>query len=210
MKRKYVDTDSNEAEADVSEASRDQKKFDNRLDQMEGMIRGKFADIDGSIQKVQASLVEIHENIGMLVAEEERLNIKWNIEQGVVHATFNINDVPNISDGSISSKTTYCSGANWWLVVCKTKEGPSLGAYLHHTADLLNVYHGTNKNYTIRLLGSSGNKERSFLRHTPVTSRHCSWGIPRKDQDEIELKEVFAEEFLHLLKVIYPPFDDAM
>uniref|UniRef100_A0A915DKI9 Uncharacterized protein n=1 Tax=Ditylenchus dipsaci TaxID=166011 RepID=A0A915DKI9_9BILA len=49
---------------------------------MEGMIRGKFADIDGSIQKVQASLVEIHENIGMLVADEkERLNIKLNIKQ---------------------------------------------------------------------------------------------------------------------------------
>uniref|UniRef100_A0A915D5Z2 BTB domain-containing protein n=1 Tax=Ditylenchus dipsaci TaxID=166011 RepID=A0A915D5Z2_9BILA len=30
-----------------------------------------------------------------------------------------------------------------------------------------------------------------------------------KDQDEIEMKDVSAEEFIHLLKVIYPPFDDA-
>uniref|UniRef100_A0A915DFG2 BTB domain-containing protein n=1 Tax=Ditylenchus dipsaci TaxID=166011 RepID=A0A915DFG2_9BILA len=29
-----------------------------------------------------------------------------------------------------------------------------------------------------------------------------------KDQDEIELKEVCAEQFLHLLKVVYPPLND--
>uniref|UniRef100_A0A915DJT7 Uncharacterized protein n=1 Tax=Ditylenchus dipsaci TaxID=166011 RepID=A0A915DJT7_9BILA len=144
---------------------------------MEAMIRGKFADIDGSIQKVQASLVEIHENIGMLVAEEkERLNIKWNIKQGVVHAIFNIDDVPNVGGGSISSKNDLLFRRKLVAGCLQTKEGPSLGA---------------------------------FLRHTPVTSRHCSLGIREKDQDEIELKEVFAEEFLHLLKVIYPPFDDA-
>uniref|UniRef100_A0A915DHK7 BTB domain-containing protein n=1 Tax=Ditylenchus dipsaci TaxID=166011 RepID=A0A915DHK7_9BILA len=30
-----------------------------------------------------------------------------------------------------------------------------------------------------------------------------------KNQDEIKLKDVSAEEFLHLLKTVYPPFDEA-
>uniref|UniRef100_A0A915DKI4 BTB domain-containing protein n=1 Tax=Ditylenchus dipsaci TaxID=166011 RepID=A0A915DKI4_9BILA len=120
---------------------------------MEAMICEKFEDIDGSIQKVQASLVEIHENIGMLVAEEKK-HLKYQIE----HQT----------------------GRE--LVARHRKEDRHLGAFLFCKIDSVDI--SRDINFTIRLLGSSENKE-------------------------MPLPDLFAEEFLHLLKVIYPPFDDA-
>uniref|UniRef100_A0A915D9N9 BTB domain-containing protein n=1 Tax=Ditylenchus dipsaci TaxID=166011 RepID=A0A915D9N9_9BILA len=47
--------------------------------------------------------------------------------------------------------------------------------------------------------------QKSFLRVLHVLQDIVFGRFREKDQDEIELKEVCAEEFLQLLKVIYPP-----
>uniref|UniRef100_A0A915DJY3 BTB domain-containing protein n=1 Tax=Ditylenchus dipsaci TaxID=166011 RepID=A0A915DJY3_9BILA len=145
MKRTNVVIDSNKAGAIISEASEDQKRyFDDLVDGMKATINDKFADIDSSIQKVQASL-----------SENKALVMK---------------NYLNIGESVLEIRT----------LLAEKKERPTINWKIYPSIELLLLYFKT--------LFFGEFRER--------------------DQDEIELKEVCAEEFLHLLKVLYPPFND--
>uniref|UniRef100_A0A915DGR3 Uncharacterized protein n=1 Tax=Ditylenchus dipsaci TaxID=166011 RepID=A0A915DGR3_9BILA len=70
--------------------------------------------------KIEEAVLKIQ----TLVAEKKDCTaIKKDSRQGVLQATFSIDDVPNAIGSSLCSEKTDCAGASWWLDVRKTKKG---------------------------------------------------------------------------------------
>uniref|UniRef100_A0A915DGZ8 BTB domain-containing protein n=1 Tax=Ditylenchus dipsaci TaxID=166011 RepID=A0A915DGZ8_9BILA len=243
---------SNEDEIEVSKASCDQQKnFADRLDRIESAINDKFVNIDGSIQKFQASL---YENKATIMERKGIYCYQESLNRCFSRATFNIDNVPNTGAGSNTSETLRCAGANWWLDVRRYRERAYLGAFLYHKADSVemsthrNYFTSTSTNhgwttfihwsklvnFTNGFVDEKGNfkmeLEFSVSGDANIAARldprFLTCGLVESDYTLlIEGRQFLVNkgllsaysnyfktlffEFLTLLKVIYPPFNDA-